>query len=339
MALSLTELVALRRLARVYRRVLLLAVPAALAGCQDGGDALAPDSAGDAAEVSAPAPEAVGSEAVASLTAAGRIAFSGFAPPEEADVWTMNSTGGGMTHLTSFTGEELNPVWSPDHQRIAFARARNGKNDIMLMNADGSNKHWALATTPAYSLNQPSWSPDGKFLLVQVWITTSKIAVGRIDLTAGTWTLVAPAFYYGGLAGRYPIYSKDGKWIYYVAANGLSIHRFQPNGSDTYLTGFPQNVADLALSPDGTKMAVAANHGSDNYEILLVDMGNFQSKLLTNDSHNDNHPAWSPDGTQIAFASSRSGSFQIYTMNSSTGGNLHKVTNKANGAGYPSWYR
>jgi hypothetical protein len=26
-------------------------------------------------------------------------------------------------------------------------------------------------------------------------------------------------------------------------------------------------------------------------------------------------------------------------MNSSTGGNLHKVTNKANGAGYPSWYR
>jgi Tol biopolymer transport system component len=328
MARSVTEVTALRRLARVYRRLLLLAVPAALAGCQDGADPLAPEGPAVPGEISA---------SVAS--AADRIAFSVFAPPEEADVWTMASAGGSGVHLTSFAGEELNPVWSPDHQRIAFARARNGKNDIMLMNADGSNKHWALPSAPAYSLNQPSWSPDGKFLLVQVWITASKIAVGRIDLTAGTWTLVAPAFYYGGLAGRYPIYSKDGKWIYYVAANGLSIHRFQPNGGDTYLTGFAQNVGDLALSPDGTRMAVAANHGSDNYEILLIDLSSYQTKQLTHDSHNDNHPAWSPDGTRIAFASSRSGTNQVYTMNSATGGNLHKLTNKANGAGYPSWYR
>jgi hypothetical protein len=46
MTLSLTEVIALRRLARMYRRILVLAVPAALAGCQDSGDVLAPESAG-----------------------------------------------------------------------------------------------------------------------------------------------------------------------------------------------------------------------------------------------------------------------------------------------------
>lgn len=42
MVRSLTEVIARRRLA-VYRRLLLLAVPAALAGCQDGGEMLAPE--------------------------------------------------------------------------------------------------------------------------------------------------------------------------------------------------------------------------------------------------------------------------------------------------------
>src|SRR5262245_11807252 len=209
MSLSLIEVAALRRLARVYRRIFVLAVPAALAGCQDSDDPLAPDAAGAVGEVAAPA-----AEAVANLNTAGRIAFSTLGSDEEDDVWTMNSTGGAMKHLTSFTGAERNPVWSPDHQRIAFQRARNGKLDIYLMNADGSNKHWALPTAPAYPITAPSFSPDGKSLLVMVWLTssTSKPTVGKIDLAAGTWTLVAPASYFGGLQGWYPTYDKDGAW-------------------------------------------------------------------------------------------------------------------------------
>jgi Tol biopolymer transport system component len=341
MSLSVPEVAALRRLARVYRRILVLAVPAALAGCQDGGDVLAPESAGAAGEVSSPASEAVATEAVASLTAAGRIAFSAFVSPEGSDVWTMSSTGGGMTRLTSFTGDEINPVWSPDHQRIAFQRARNGKLDIYLMNADGTNKHWALPTAPAYPLSAPSWSPDGKSILVHVWLTssTSKPFVGKIDLASKTWTLLAPANYYAGLVGWYPTYDKDGKWIYYVDGTHHVVRRFQPYGGDYYVNGFGGSVDELAFSPDGTKLALSMVYDLKNREILVENLSTHQSKRLTDNSANDNHPAWSPDGTLIAFASDRSGKFQIYTMNSSTGGNLHKITNKTNGAGYPSWYR
>jgi Tol biopolymer transport system component len=334
MAPSLTQLAALRRLIRVYRRILVLAVPAALAGCQDGGDALAPESADAAGEVSVPV-----TEAVSSASTMDRIVFASEVAEEEADLWTMNSNGGGVTHLTSFAGSEMHPVWSPDHQRVAFQRARNGKLDIFLMNADGTNKHWAMPTASAYSLTTPSWSPDGTNLLVQIQPTTSTSYVGKIDLASGKLLILAPANSYNR-PGRYPIYSKDGKWIYYMAGTAPSqVRRFQPSGADYYVNGYPGNVGDLALSPDGTKLAFDMVYDGGKREILVTDLASHQTKRLTTNSSHDIHPAWSPDGTLLAFVSDRSGKPQIYTMNSSSGGNVHKITNKTNGAFDPSWYR
>jgi TolB protein len=329
MALSLTEAVALRRLARVYRRILVLAVPAALAGCQDGGDVLAPDSPGAPAETTA-------SDALAFAVTPGRIAFVSYVPPTGADVWTMSPTGGAQTHLTSFSGAELNPVWSPDHKRVAFERWRNNRRDIYLMNADGSNKHWALATAPGYYVTDPSWAPDGKSLLVQIWIQASKSYVGKIDLATKQWMHLAPAGYYA-LHGETPIYSKEGDWIYYVV--GYSLHRFKPNGPDVLLKTYPAKPGNMALSPDGTKIAFSMLAEGTNSEIYVLLLTTKDYWRLTNDSHKDTHPTWSPDGTQLAFVSDRSGKPQIYTMNSSTGGNVHKLTNKTNGAADPSWYR
>jgi hypothetical protein len=59
MAPTITQVATLRRLARVYRRILVLAVPAALAGCQGASDTLAPDAAAaGASEVVPSAPTA-----------------------------------------------------------------------------------------------------------------------------------------------------------------------------------------------------------------------------------------------------------------------------------------
>lgn len=324
MARSLTEVIARRRLA-VYRRLLLLAVPAALAGCQDGGEMLAPESTGGATAIPAAAPE--GLLAAASLD---RIAFA-----TSNDIYGMSPTGAGQSRMTSYSGEEIYPIWSPDHGRIAFNRIRDGHFELYLMKADGTNGHWALAKDASVTVGRASWAPDGKSLVAQIYLTSAY--VGKIDLASGQWTHLAPLGRYG-LQGTYPMYSKDGTWIYYVAPGGKELRRFQPNGSDVLVTTIEGSLSELALSPDGKKIAFVLNV-LGNTDVCVLDLATGDFKRVIKNSHQDVDPAWSPNGARLAFASDRSGKFQIYVADSDDGGNLVKLTARTNGAYDPSWYR
>ena len=68
----------------------------------------------------------------------------------------MDPDGSNQKRLTD---HGLDPTWSPDGRRIAFASKRDGIFQIYAMNADGSNvrrltKHNAEDSNPA-------WAPDG----------------------------------------------------------------------------------------------------------------------------------------------------------------------------------
>ena len=57
----------------------------------------------------------------------GKIAFvSG--TPGSYDIYTMNSDRSGQAQLTSAPGDDLDPVWSPDGTKIAFASDRDGRS-------------------------------------------------------------------------------------------------------------------------------------------------------------------------------------------------------------------
>jgi TolB protein len=343
-ALSLTEIIALRRLAGVYRRILVLAVPVALAGCQDAADPLSPDPTDAAGTAAVPVADA----GLAALNLS-RIVYTAQVAEEEYDIFSMGPGGGNVAHLTTFAGAEMSPVWSPDHKQVAFTRARNNKRDIYLMNADGSNKHWALPTQSSYYLGTPSWSPDGTNLLVVVQASsTSTSYVAKIDLASGKLVILAPAGYYNR-PGRHPFYSKDGGWIYYItggppaypgASSTFQMRVFKPYGPDYVVCMLVWDAGDPALSPDGTKVAYEMVYGGTTQrDIWLYDLKTGKGQRLTNTSTNELMPAWSPDGSQLAFTSDRSGAWQIYTMNSSTGGNVQKLTSVPMGAADPSWYR
>jgi TolB protein len=332
---TIDQVATLRRLARVYRRILVLAVPAALAACQGSGDSLAPDLAAPAAE-----PAAVDAEPAAAPLAAlatDRIAFTSLTA-DGADIWTMGPGGGSPTRLTSFTGVESRPSWSWDHKRIAFVRLRGAQLDIYLMNADGTNNHWARSTTYPYAIDQPSWSPDGSHLLVRVNFLGQKRCVAKLDLATGNLTALAPA---GVLAleANFPIYGKDGKTIFYVDGTQQTIRRFTPGGAGAAVLAVGKQVADLALSPDGSKLAYDEAVSGANTEIYVLNLATKVAKRLTYNSASDGGPTWSPDGTKIAFGSERANMLQIWTMNSSTGGSVTRISDRPRGAYSPAWVR
>jgi Tol biopolymer transport system component len=338
MSRSTSQVPTLRRLCRVYRRLLFLAVPAALAACQDAGDSLAPDAAGNPA---APAASTATEEAALSpnllgALASDRIAFSSFTADNGSDVWSMDPQGGTLARLTSFTGLENEPSWSYDHKHIAFTRGRNTvATDIFLMNADGTNKHWARSATYAGIIDEPSWSPDGTHLLVRIEYNHG-FYLAKLDLATGNLALVAPAGLFG-VAGSYPIYDPTGKTIIYVDNTYKTIKRFTPGGALTTVFTSSAYLDQLAISPDGTRLAYSLGVTATNSEIYVLNLATKVAKRLTWNGAVDQNPAWSPDGTKLAFASYRTGKMQIWTMNSSTGGSLTRITSRAYGASSPSW--
>jgi TolB protein len=326
---------ALRRLRRELPRIFALSLLVVLAGCDDATAPDAPSSVADPASAADPAP--------ADLATLGtsRIAFMSYTD-EESDIYTIGPGGGGLTRLTSWAGSEWDPTWSYDHQRLAMVRWRADANkvmhgDIFIMNADGSNKHWARSALPTYDLFEPSWSPDGKRLVVTVRLDNSSNAyLATLELSTGNLAWVAPA---GVVAvrGRHASYDPTGGSIIYLTPLGTAVHRFVPGGGDQIILASDWQIRDATLSPDGTRLAYSRLVTSYNPELFVLTLATKTSKRLTYSGAQDYGATWSPDGTRLAFLSSRSGRYQVWSLNAATGGSLTQVT-KVQDAAEPAWW-
>jgi TolB protein len=103
-----------------------------------------------------------------------------------SELWTAEFEVGSMRNLTAvFSSDDwaaINPSWSPDGRRIAFAtvgksRSRTGVlhegDDIWVIGADGSNPT-RLTTSPSAE-GMPAWSVDGT-----VYFTSNRSGSTRI---------------------------------------------------------------------------------------------------------------------------------------------------------------
>ncbi len=312
--------------------ILALTVPVALAACEGGAEAFAPDATGDPSpELAAPTPDLLGT------LASSRIAFAVNTAGGGTDIWTMDPQGGTPAHVTTYGDIAFDPSWSFDHKRIAFTRLRGIYKDVYLVNADGTNPRWARSATYPGAIVDPSWSPDGTHLLVSVVIQNEPY-LAKLDLATENLALVAPGGVFA-VAGTSPVYDPTGKTIFFVAKGDKTIKRFTPGGSVNTVFTSSIYLGGLALSPDGTRLAYSATVKGMNGEIYVLNLATKKSKRLTWNDAVDHSPTWSPDGTKLAFASYRTGKMQIWTMNSSTGGNLTRITSRTYGASAPSWAR
>lgn len=97
-----------------------------------------------------------------SCSAAAALTRGSPRPP--AAIYVMHADGGGLQQLTAEAGNDLEPAWSPDGRRIAFARSPRtqgvGESDLYVVEVDGGNET-RLTSGPAADAD-PAWSPDGQ---------------------------------------------------------------------------------------------------------------------------------------------------------------------------------
>jgi imidazolonepropionase-like amidohydrolase/Tol biopolymer transport system component len=136
------------------------------------------------------------------------------------DIYTMPIVGGTPKRIADGLAYEHQPRFSPDGQRIAFTSDRGGGDNIWVMNADGQDKR-QVTKEDFRLLNQPTWSPDGRFIAAKKHFTTGRsLGTGEVWLYhvsgGGGVQLVKRANEELQKELGEPIYAPDGKSIYYT---------------------------------------------------------------------------------------------------------------------------
>jgi polyisoprenoid-binding protein YceI len=191
----------------------------------------------------------------------GRLLFTAITDDDAEHLFTIGADGRGLRRVGTDTAAELDPTWSPDGRRIAYARAEPSQyappSSVNVILADGSGRRRDL--TPGQLSIQPDWSPDGRRIAV-----TTDTNPGLDDTT--TIALVDPA-------GSPP----------------------------RALADTPTSDSEPRWSPDGRRLAVSSFGGPGNEDVALIDPATGRFRRLTSSPSYEHSPAWSPDGRRIAY--------------------------------------
>ena len=210
------------------------------------------------------------------------------------DIYTMPIAGGTPTRVSEGLSWEVQPRFSPDGRRIAFTSDRGGGDNIWIMNRDGSDKR-QVTTEEFRLLNQPSWSPDGQYLVAKKHFTT-----GRSLGTGEVWM-----FHVSGGAGVQLVKKPDERH-----QKELGEPTFSADGRSVFYT---RNVTP------GPIFEYAQDSNTDLFNILRYDLDTGETTTAVSGEGGSVRPTPSPDGKRIAFVRREATRSKLYVKDLGTG--------------------
>jgi serine/threonine-protein kinase len=164
-----------------------------------------------------------------------RVAFG--IEEDDPQIWIYDLSRDTLTRLTFQGKPNVDPIWTPDGQRIVY---KGAGNRMFWQAADGSAVAEQITTSELGTNNVPgSWSPDGQNMVFtydvsggrQTWIYTAKDRkVHRFEETPPPYETS-------------PRFSPDGRWIAYASTES---GRFE-----VYVRPYPGPGGKWQVSADG----------------------------------------------------------------------------------------
>jgi Tol biopolymer transport system component len=236
-----------------------------------------------------------------------RPAASNDVPPNQHDLWALDTDSGRLKDLTRTKANEFAPAFSPDGKQIAYYGGvyRQG---LYVMEAKGGAQHRIASGQPAYrslydAPGPPAWSPDGTRLAWatargcnellecaawEVWAVGADGSAPALVSSTGaspTWSPDGKQIAYEGDLGK----EGSGKTIYVADADGRTRRRiakgYAPAWSSTGWIAYLQGAGLFVVRADG----------SDAHRVVTGQIGP--------------RIAWTEDGTRLGFELERSHAF------------------------------
>ena len=175
------------------------------------------------------------------------------------DIWIVPKTGGVANRLSSPRGVESFPRFSPDGRTLAFTADYDGNQDIYIMPAMGGEPQ--RVTHHPMADRVLGWYPDGKSLLYASAMESGRQRFDqfyRVAATGGMPTKLPVPY------GEFGAVSTDGQWLAYTPKSRAFRNWKRYRGG---------------WAPD----------------IWLFNLRTQQSKNITDNPANDEHPMWHGD--------------------------------------------
>ena len=154
----------------------------------------------------------------------------------------------------------MDPDVSPDGTRIVFSALKGGLSDLFIYTLADKTIH--PLTSDAFADLQPAWSPDGR------WLAYQSNESGRYEIYVRPFPDVnAPLrWQVSNEGGTRPLWSRDGKELYYAAAQGQSPRLAPRSGvilAVPVLQGAPIGFGTPKVVVDGPYLAPQAGRHYD----------------------------------------------------------------------------
>ncbi len=206
------------------------------------------------------------------------------------DIYTMGIAGGTPTRISEGLAWEVHPRFSPDGRRIAFTSDRAGGDNIWIMNVDGGNKQ-QLTKEDFRLLNQPSWSPDGQYIVAKKHFTTGRsLGTGEVWLYhvsggAGVRLVKRASEQLQKELGE-PVYAADGKSVFFTrnVTPGPIFEYAQDSNTDLFnIERYDLETGETTTAVSGLGGAVRPTPSHDGKKIAFVRREATRSKLYIKD--------------------------------------------------------
>lgn len=277
----------------------------------------------------------IGADFDSDIDATGQLlVFASTRHSVEPDLYFKSIDGVAVTQLTSEPGADVQPAFSPDGSRIAFASNRTGNWDIWIVGIDGGAP--VQVTQGAADQLQPSWSPDGTQLVFcsfpaeagqwELWIADASAGATKKFIGYGLfpeWSPVDDTIVYQRARDRgsrwfsiWTLSLVDGEPRYptELAASGsqaMILPTWSADGRSVAFTSTPVPPADGFLPIPGGRLAHPSI--SPSLDIWVMDADGRGKARLTDGQSMSYAPVFSADG-RIFFTANRTGNENIWSL-------------------------